>query len=139
MNKIKFEEEYEMRASQKLLYPYINTASGLAQWFADDVVIDEDKIFHFHWNDEQQAARLAAKRRDQYVRFEYLPASDDGRVKDVEEGSELPYVEFYLEKSELTQSVFLRVVDCTNGIDDEEELQDLWDGMVTTLRETVGA
>ncbi|WP_017729881.1 START-like domain-containing protein [Nafulsella turpanensis] len=136
MSKIKFENEYEMRASQKILYPYLNTASGLAQWFADDVTIDEDKIFHFFWDEEEQKARLASKRREQFVRFEYLPSPDNGQ-EGAEEDSDQSYFEFTLEKSEITQSVFLRVVDYSD-IDDEDELHDIWEGMISNLREMVG-
>lgn len=137
MSKIKFENEYEMRASQKILYPYLNTPSGLAQWFADDVKIDEDKVFHFFWNDEQQRARLSARRNDHYVRFDYLPAADQSSGSETSDNGESPYIEFLLEKNEITQSVFLKVTDCTE-MDDEEEWHDLWDGMISTLRETVG-
>jgi len=42
-----------------------------------------------------------------------------------------------LEKSELTQAVFLRVIDYSD-IDDLSELQDLWAGLVESLKETVG-
>ena len=141
-----------MRASQKILFPYLNTPGGLAQWFADDVKVDEDKIFHFFWNDEEQRAKVAVNRRDQLIRFEYLPelvkavgsgiapavsASGDGSASSSEGGEELPYVEFTLEKNEMTQSVFLKVVDCTtNG--DEEEIQEIWDSMITNLREMIG-
>lgn len=137
MSKIKFENEYEMRASQKILYPYLNTPSGLAQWFADDVKIDEDKVFHFFWNDEQQRARLSARRNDHFVRFDYLPAAGQPAVPDSSDNGESPYIEFLLEKNEITQSVFLKVTDCTE-MDDEEEWHDLWEGMISTLRETVG-
>jgi len=37
MGKNKFITEFEINASQKILFPYLSTASGLAQWFADDV------------------------------------------------------------------------------------------------------
>lgn len=141
MNKIKFENEYEMRASHKILYPYLNTASGLAQWFADDVTIDEDKVFSFFWDDEVQKARLAGNRRDHFVRFEYLP-EQNGKKEEGDSllngsGAELSYLELSLEKSEITQSVFLRVVDYTD-LEDEEELYALWEGMIASLRETVG-
>ena len=141
-----------MRASQKILFPYLNTPGGLAQWFADDVKVDEDKIYHFFWNDEEQRAKLAVNRRDQLIRFEYLPesvkavgsgiaqavpASGDGSANSSEVEEELPYVEFTLEKNEMTQSVFLKVVDCTT-IGDEEEIQEIWDSMITSLREMIG-
>ncbi len=139
MNKIKFENEYEMRASHKILYPYLNTPSGLAQWFADDVTIDEDKVYSFFWNGEVHKARLAGKKSDHFVRFEYLSADENGHgeAHDIPPQEEVAYVEFSLEKSEITQSVFLRIVDFTDE-EDEEELYELWDGMVATLRETVG-
>ena len=136
MSMIKFEDEYEMRASQKILFPYLNTPGGLAQWFADDVKIDEDKIYHFYWSDEQQRAKVAANRRDQFVRFEYLP--DSGSPQSNGEGNgEVPYVEFSLEKNEMTQSVFLKVVDYT-ALDDAEEVREIWDSMIANLREVVG-
>jgi hypothetical protein len=139
MDKVKFENEYEMRASHKILLPYLNTPSGLAQWFADDVTIDEDRIYSFFWDGEVHKARLAGKKTDNFVRFEYLPAGEEGAGKEqaLPEHEEAAYVEFSLEKSEITQSVFLRVVDFTDE-EDEEELYELWDGMIATLRETVG-
>jgi uncharacterized protein YndB with AHSA1/START domain len=136
MSKIRFENEYEMRASQKILYPYLDTPSGLARWFADDVKIDEDKVFHFFWNDESQRARITARRRDQFIRFEYLPGDGKQALPEVGSDGELPYIEFLLEKSEITQSVFLKVTDCTEI--DEDECEALWESMINTLRETVG-
>ncbi|HQV00603.1 MAG TPA: START-like domain-containing protein, partial [Bacteroidia bacterium] len=39
--KQKFQMEFEMRSSPKILYNYISTASGLSEWFADDVRVKE--------------------------------------------------------------------------------------------------
>ena len=47
MSKSEFRAEFEINASKKMLFPYIYTASGLAQWMADDVNVNEDKIFNF--------------------------------------------------------------------------------------------
>ena len=135
MNKLKFENEYEMRASPKILYPYLNTPAGLAQWFADDVTVDEDKVYSFLWNNEVHKARLTGKRNDNFVRFEYI--TGDGEGEGLPESNGHSYVEFFLEKNEITQSVFLRVVDYTDE-EDEEELYEIWDGMIAMLRETVG-
>ena len=35
-----FTADYEVHASIKMLYPYIQTASGLSEWFAEDVTIN---------------------------------------------------------------------------------------------------
>ena len=41
-----FTDDFEIHASIKMLYPYIQTASGLSEWFADDVKKPR-KNFHF--------------------------------------------------------------------------------------------
>lgn len=137
MSMIKFENEYEMRASQKILFPYLNTPGGLSQWFADDVSIDEDKIYHFKWSDQLLKARMAGKKRDQFVRFEYLPEIEAPLTASDGDENGMAFVELSLEKNELTQSVYLRVVDYSD-MEDEEELRDLWDSMISNLKETVG-
>ena len=40
MPKQKFVGEYQIKASRKMLFPYLSTATGLCQWFADDVNIN---------------------------------------------------------------------------------------------------
>lgn len=131
MERACFEREYEINASRNILFPYIHTAGGLAQWFADDVNLDPKKNFLFHWDGEVQPAILANSRRDQYVRFEYLPK--EGELN----GHSLEYIEFFLEKNEFTDTTFLRIVDCSGEME-EEELEDIWEGMIDTLKELVG-
>ena len=60
-----------------MLYPYIFTASGLAQWFADDVNVNEDHIFNFIWEEEDHKAKMAAHRTNSYVKFEWLPKNEE--------------------------------------------------------------
>ncbi|HEX5169757.1 MAG TPA: START-like domain-containing protein [Cyclobacteriaceae bacterium] len=126
-----FTADYEIHASIKMLYPYIQTASGLAEWFADDVNINnEDKTFLFYWDNEEHKARQAAHRTNHFVRFEFLPESE-------EDEKDPSYFELRLEFNELTQSVFLKVIDYSD-FEDQKELNDLWDGLVDNLRKTVG-
>ena len=125
-----FTADFEVHASIKMLYPYIQTASGLSEWFADDVKINNiDKTYTFCWDNEQRKAKQVAHRTNHFAKFEFVP--EDGDFKDP------AYFELRLEFNELTQSVFLRVHDYTE-IDDINELQDLWEGLVDNLRKTVG-
>ena len=39
---MKYELEYTMDCSQKVLFTRLSTPEGLAEWFADDVNIDRD-------------------------------------------------------------------------------------------------
>jgi len=130
-NKKLFTGDYEIHASIKMLYPYIQTPGGLAEWFADDVRINNiSKTFKFYWDHDEHEARMVAHRTNHFVRFEFLPDTP-GDEKDPS------YFELRLEFNELTQSVYLRVSDYSD-ITDMQELQDLWDGLVENLRKIVG-
>ena len=130
MSKRKFSSEYEINASKKMLYPYLNTASGLAQWFADDVNVNEDHIFTFIWDNETNKAKMVAHRTNSYVKFEFL---DDNNNKDKDSS----YIEFRLEENELTQSVFIKVIEYSD-MEDQEEQQEIWENLFYNLKETVG-
>jgi hypothetical protein len=126
-----FTADYEVHASIKMLYPYIQSAGGLSEWFADDVKINnESKVFTFFFDNEEHMAKQVAHRTNHFARFEFLPENDE----DVKDPS---YFELRLEFNELTQSVFLKVFDYSD-FDDQKELHDLWNGLVENLRKTVG-
>lgn len=123
----KFVGEYPINASKKMLFPYLSTASGLSQWFADDVNINEDKVFTFMWDGDENRARMVSSRTNSHVRFEFLDTDDE---------EDAPYLEFKLEMNELTQEVFLRVTDCSDM--DAEEAEELYESLIQELKEIVG-
>ena len=125
-----FTADYEIHASAKMLYPYIQTASGLSEWFADNVNINPEKVFTFVWDNDEHKAILTSHRTNQFVRFEYLPETSTGK-------SDPSYFELRIEVNELTQTLFLKVVDYSD-FDDLDELQDLWDGLIENLKKVVG-
>ncbi len=127
MAKELFVGEYPINASKKMLYPYISSASGLAQWFADDVNINEDKDYTFLWDGEQNKAKLVSTRLNSMVKFEF---------EDLEDPEDPAYVEFKLEMNELTQEVFIRVTDYSDI--DSEECQELYESLIHELKEIVG-
>lgn len=131
MAKERFVADFEINASVRMLYPYIYTASGLAQWFADDVKIDNNtKTFNFIWDNADHKARMVSHRLNHFVKFEFLPENDADK-------DDPSYLELRLEQNELTQTVFLHIVDYSD-FDDLDELKDLWEGLVETLKATVG-
>ncbi|MDH5381963.1 MAG: START-like domain-containing protein [Cyclobacteriaceae bacterium] len=130
MGKTLFTGDFEINASNKMLYPYISSASGLTQWFADDVSIDEDGVFNFTWDHENHKAKMVSHRQNHYCKFEFLPETEE----DKEDPS---HFELRLELNELTQSVYIKITDYSD-FEDEEELHDLWSSLIETLKETVG-
>lgn len=125
-----FTAEFEFRASRKMLFPYLTTASGLAQWFADDVTINEDKVFSFFWDGDEHRAKLATQRINRFVRFDFLNGTEDS-------SNQPSFLEMRLDTNDLTGTVFLNVTDSMTA-DDEEEFYEIWLQLTDSLKEIVG-
>ena len=125
-----FTTDFQIHASVKMLYPYLDSASGLSEWFADDVRINPEKVFTFVWDNEEHKAILSSHRTNHFAKFEYLPET-------MSDKNDPSYFELRLEVNELTQTTFLKVTDYSD-FDDLEELQDLWEGLVENLKKVVG-
>ena len=57
--RVKFELEYTLNSSPKVLFSRLSTPEGLCEWFADDVNVDGD-LFSFFWEKTESKARLSA-------------------------------------------------------------------------------
>ncbi len=125
-----FTTEFEIHASPKMLYPYFQTASGLSAWFADNVNISPEKIFTFEWDNEQRKAVITSFRLNQFVKFEYLPESED-------DNDDRSYFELRFETDELVNSTYIKISDYSD-FDDMVELQDVWESLIANLKKVVG-
>ena len=131
MVKNKFVADFQINTSRKIIFPYLSTASGLSQWFADDVTINEDKVYNFIYDGEDHFAKAVIMRNNHNVKFEFFePDSPD-------EDKEKAYIEFRLDENELTQTFFLRVTDYSDVYDEEEQMS-IWEGLIGTLKEIIG-
>jgi len=131
MSKQKFVGEFEINASKAMLFPYLSTATGLSQWFADDVNTDNlNKTLIFLLDGEEKIARIDSLKNNQYVKFTFI--SDDENKQDED------YIEFRLEINELTQSVFIKIIEYTET-DDLDELYQIWKNLLSNLKEIIGA
>ena len=113
-----------------MLYPYIQTAGGLSEWFADNVNINPEKVFTFIYDNEAHKATMSAHRTNHFCKFEFLPESPEDK-------KDPSYFELRLEINELTQTTFIRVSDYSD-FDDMDELHDLWQSLIDKLRKVVG-
>jgi len=119
-----FELEYEIKASAKMVFPFLSSASGLATWFADDVNIKPNGMFDFIWDDESHLGSLTVKKANKTV------------VIDLEEGENK--IIFDLDINEFTQSLFIKVTDGSDMADSIEECEEIWDTLFEELREQFG-
>ena len=114
-----------------MLFPYLSTASGLCQWFADDVNINNiNKTLIFITDGEERIAKIDSVKKNKSVKFSFL---EDGELK-----KDNDYLEFKLEINELTESVFIRITEYTETEDLEESFQ-IWDNLLAQLKEIIGA
>ena len=127
MERQKVHLEYPLNATSKSsLWSAISTPSGLEGWFADRVE-NKEKEFIFYWGkSENRSAELLSQRPFSYIRFRWLDSE-----------FEQEYVELKMNYSELTNDYVLEIIDFTFA-GEEDDLQELWDSQVDTLRRTCG-
>jgi hypothetical protein len=126
IKKIKYEIEFPIRSSLRILYNQISTASGLSEWFADNVNLS-GKTYTFFWDDDIQNAELLSKKNNQWIKFRWL-----------EEPSNT-YFELKIIVDEITQDISLIVTDFAEDHEDEEEAKLLWDKQIEKLRQSIGS
>ena len=124
--KSKFELEYTMNCSPKVLFSRLSTPEGLSEWFADNVNVDGD-IFTFIWNNSGSNARLSALKENKLVRFEWTDKDDEDEN----------YFEFRLNIDELTGDLALIISDFAES-DEKEDAIYLWDSQITDLKRLLG-
>ncbi len=122
--KTKFEIEYTLRTSAKVLFKRLSTASGLTEWFADDVT-QEGNIFTFEWNGSRQKAEQLEKEKYQSVSYRWLDEEEESRFM------------FSLNVDEVTNSLALIVTDFAEE-DEVDESIDLWDKQINVLKRKLG-
>lgn len=131
MAKYKFVKEYDFNASAKMIYHYISTANGLAEWFVDKVKIDENHCYHFEWQGESLKAILKTHKINSFVKFEFFPKQGDLDTKYPN------YLDIHLNTDELTGLTYMKITDFSE-MDDEIALCEMWNNFIETLREKIG-
>ena len=124
--KEKFELEYAVNASPKVLFSRLNTPGGLSEWFADYVNI-EGAVMTFFWEKSQQKAELVCQKENRLVRFHWLDDSDPKT-----------YFEFRISQDPLTQTVSLTVTDFADP-DEIDDARGLWDKQISQLLTQLGS
>ena len=120
----RIELEYIFSSSVKVLYSRLST--GLAEWFADDV-IQKGNQFIFVWNKTEQSATLVEAKPYSRVRFVWDDAEDEDE-----------YFEFEIHVEPLTGDVALIITDFVDE-DEESDSVSVWDKQIESLHRNLGA
>ena len=124
---IKYSLEFPINSSVNILYKRLSTPSGLAEWFADDVIV-KDKIFTFFWEGSEQEAKLLKLKTDHFIRFKW---EDNDSKED--------YFEFLIQIDDMTSDVSLIITDFAEDEKDQEEQTNLWSNQINLLKMGIGS
>jgi uncharacterized protein YndB with AHSA1/START domain len=124
---IKYNLEFQITSSVNILYNRLSNPSGLAVWFADDVII-KDKIYSFFWDGHKQDAKLLNKKDNQFIRFKW---EDDEETEN--------YFEFKIQIDDITQDLALIVTDFAEDEYEKQEQTELWSKQVQQLKRAIGS
>ncbi|MBK21890.1 MAG: hypothetical protein CMP63_06230 [Flavobacteriales bacterium] len=123
---VKFELEYPVKSSVKVLYDALVDSSKLTEWFCDDITLyDNGKKMEFFWEGSGQIANIIGKKENQFIRFQW------------EDETEI-YFEMKIQIDEITNDVALIITDFAEE-DEVEESKMLWDNQIRDLFITLGA
>ncbi|MEY4383020.1 MAG: hypothetical protein RI995_562, partial [Bacteroidota bacterium] len=122
-----YQFEFEIKASPKVLFPYLSSASGLQQWFADKVTVKNSADFNFIWDNENHLASLISQKLNKFVKFEF-----EGNQK-----SRL--LEMSLQVSEVSNTTYLQIIDSASNFKSDEDAEELWEFLTDKLKEIVGS
>lgn len=126
--KVKFDLEFLLKTSPRVLDNMIGTPSGLSEWFADNVNIKDDE-YTFFWDGSMQVARLINRKPNAGIRFQW--------IEDEEEGMDT-YFEMTITVDPMTKAVIMTVTDFAEE-DEVDESRRLWEKQISNLRRVLGA
>lgn len=127
MERKKIHLQYLLNATSKtILWSAISTPTGLEGWFADRVQSDDETVAFFWGKTEERDARIIAIRAYSFIRFRWL-----------DDENEHEYFELKMTNSELTNDFVLEITDFASA-DEADDLRELWDSQIDTLRRTCG-
>jgi hypothetical protein len=119
-----FQLEFVLKCSPLILWEFLTTTSGLANWFADSVD-EDDGVFTFEWSGSREQARVIESVEAELFRMRWLDGPPD------------EYIEFRIESSEVTRDTILFVTDFADS-DELEDQRILWESQVATLASRIG-
>ena len=124
---IKYSIEIPINSSVNVLYKRLSTASGLAEWFADDVNL-KNNVFTFFWDDSEQSAKILKKKSNKFIKYKWL---DDEEKES--------FFEFKIQVDEMTSDVSLIITDFAEDEEDKEEQTMLWEQQILNLKRAIGS
>lgn len=131
MKKQKLIIERELKSnSENIIWALISTEGGLSKWIADSVTENGQQIT-FRWGEEWSRHETHVANIIKKVKNDYL------RLRWEDETDEEAYLEFRMEKNDLTNDYMLYVTDFALP-EDVDSLRSMWEQNFEQLRQSSG-
>lgn len=108
-----------------MVYRFLTTPFCLVRWFCDAVDIN-DTEYTFTWEGSEEVADLVEDYEDERLRFVWLEAESPNE-----------FLEFKMYRSPITDETILEIVDFADE-GEEQEVRDLWETQIETLKREIG-
>lgn len=122
----KFSLDFHIETTPRLLYTLISSPEGLTRWFAH-TILQEEGVFLFKWEGNEQRARLVQAKDYEYVIFQWL----EDYHKDL-------FLEMHIETDPETGGVSLVITDFAEAADVDLSKR-LWSSQVKQLQRLFNA
>lgn len=128
MSKEKFHIEFLMgNATLNSLWRMVSQIDGLAEWFADEVSMDDtENIYTFKWGKSQNQATIINQKPLGSIRYRWIDEEEDSC-----------YFEFAIHKLDLSGQMTLEVTDFAES-DEKGDAIALWETQVDVLKRRLG-
>ena len=126
--KEKFELEYLLKTSLRVLDNMIGSPSGLSEWFADNVTVRDD-MYSFKWDGAIEKARLLTRKMNSKMKFRWI---------EDEENEDDYYFEMNIDIDPMTGIASLKITDYGYP-EDIESAKMLWEQQINDLKRIIGA
>ena len=127
--RIKYDLEYTLNCSPKVLFSRLSTPGGLGEWFADDVQVDGEN-FTFHWGKTESKARACS-----LLRKTDLSDLNGTMMKEIRKPD---FFEFKIIVHDITGDLALLITDFAEP-DEKEDAIYLWDAQINDLKKLLGS
>ena len=126
--KEKFELEFLLKTSLRVLDNMIGSPSGLSEWFADNVTVRDD-MYSFELDGAIEEARLLTRKMNSKMKFRWIEDEDNGDDF---------YFEMNIDIDPMTGIASLKIVDF-GFPEDIESAKMLWEQQINDLKRIIGA
>ena len=116
--------EFPIKSSPIILFGFLSTPSGLAQWFADKVDV-YNNIYIFEWEGNEEKAKAMELIENELIRFKW------------ENSPKSEYFEFKIVHTEITGDTILVITDFA-APKELIDAQKLWESQVHELKMRLG-